>query len=132
MKKLFIALIVLVLGFGVWYYFHTNKKVAVDFGTYAYECDEHVTFTLTPSADLKTIEIKTTSTGGWPPSGTLTKLGTMVTGPASVNYEGNGVVLAAKGEAVSLWEGDSNRVGETALNCSPVPDQNNAPFNWGN
>jgi membrane-bound inhibitor of C-type lysozyme len=90
-------------------------------GTYAYQCDEHVGMTLTPSADVKTIAIKPVG-GSYPPATTLKYV------PAlhGVRYEGGGVVMTAKGETVTLGEGNS------AINCSPAEMPDMAPFNFGN
>lgn len=93
-----------------------------DLGTYAYECDERVTFTMTPASDMSAIAIApTTADAVYPPTVTLTKK------PATsgVRYEGGGVVFTARGETVTLNEGDS------AINCSPVPNPDSPPFNFG-
>ena len=92
-----------------------------DFGTYPYECDEHVTFTMTPSLNLDTILIQPTNPGAYPPRSVLLRNDTF----AGTRYEGNGVIFTARGETITLGEGDS------AINCSPVPNQNEAPFNFG-
>lgn len=91
-------------------------------GSYPYECDEHVTFTMTPSGDMGSIAIAPTVAGAtYPPAVTLIK----ATASSGVRYEGGGVIFTAKGETVTLGEGDS------AINCSPVPNQESAPFNFG-
>ena len=124
---------------GVWY-FNTSKRAVAptnthnqtqttadtatttqNFGTYAYECDEHVAFELTLASDVSSMHVKAAGIGVYPPETTLTKK----TSVSGVRYEGNGVVLTAKGETVTLGEGDS------AINCSPVPNPNSAPFNFG-
>ncbi|MEO6536629.1 MAG: hypothetical protein ABIT47_02960 [Candidatus Paceibacterota bacterium] len=89
-------------------------------GTFAYQCDEHVSMTLTPSADLKTIAIKSIS-GNYPPTATLT----YIPAKTGVRYEGKGVVLTAHGETITLGEGDS------AINCSPAELPDMAPLNFG-
>ena len=92
-----------------------------DFGTYPYECDEHVTFTMTPSLNLDTILIQPMTSGAYPPRSVLLRNDTV----AGTRYEGNGVIFTARGETVTLGEGDS------AINCSPLPNSNEAPFNFG-
>jgi hypothetical protein len=89
-------------------------------GSYAYECDEHVAFVMTPSSDLSTISIKP-SNSSYPPASTLKR---QVTNNGA-RYEGNGVVFVAHGEGVVLGEGDS------AVNCSPIESSTEAPFNFG-
>ena len=92
-----------------------------DFGTYPYECDEHVAFTMTPANDLNTILIQPTTPGSYPPRSVLLRNDTV----AGTRYEGNGVIFTARGETVTLGEGDS------AINCSPLPNPDEAPFNFG-
>ena len=92
-----------------------------DFGTYPYECDEQVTFTMTPANDLNKIIIKPTAPGAYPPRSVLLRNDTV----AGTRYEGNGVIFTARGETITLGEGDS------AINCSPLPNSNEPPFNFG-
>ena len=124
MKKAVLSvpiLILILLIVGAWYWFGAPKAQApAMLGTYAYECDEHVRFLMTPSSDLSTIDIKPVG-GTYPPASTLKK---QVTN-SGARYEGNGVVFVAHGEGVVLGEGDD------ALNCSPTPNQSEAPFNFG-
>lgn len=124
MKYIWIAVAVLVVVVGaVWYTKDAEQgssQQASDFGTYAYECDEHVAFTMTPSSDMRTIAIRAT-TGAYPPATTLEQK----TASSGVRYEGNGIVMTAHGETVTLGEGDS------AINCSPVPSADMAPMNFG-
>ncbi len=98
----------------------TTSSAPADLGTYQYECDEHVTFEMTPSSDLSAIHVKATGSGSYPPESTLTKDANIAN-----RWEGNGVVFVGNGETVTLGEGDS------AIGCSPVADPNNAPFNFG-
>ena len=77
---------------------------------------------MTPSGDMASIAIAPTVAGAtYPPAVTLTK----VAASSGVRYEGGGVIFTAHGETVTLGEGDS------AINCSPVPNQDSAPFNFG-
>jgi hypothetical protein len=112
-------LIVAVAAFGLLFN-NPKTETPADLGTYAYECDEHVAFSMTPSSDLKTIRI-TPVGGAYPPVSTL---GRQVTNNGA-RYEGSGVVLVGHGEGVVLGEG------EDALNCTPVVSQTEAPFNFG-
>ena len=93
-----------------------------DLGTYAYECDEHVAFTMTPASDMSTIAIAASAADAvYPPTVTLLKKDAT----SGVRYEGGGVIFTARGETITLNEGDS------AINCSPVPSQDSPPFNFG-
>ncbi len=119
------VVIILILLIGAILY---NQKggagtpAADNFGTYSYECDEQVTFTMTPASDMSTIAIAPTTAGAvYPPVVTLAKKDAT----SGVRYEGGGVVFTARGETVTLGEGDS------AINCSPVPSQDSPPFNFG-
>ena len=124
-----VAVVVAVVAVGYYFYPQFLKAPTVseqsntqDLGTYNYECDEHVGFSMTPSADVSSIKIAATGGGAYPPAVTLTKQSST----SGVLYTGGGVTFAGKGETVTLGTGDS------AINCSPVADANNAPFNWGN
>ena len=91
-------------------------------GTYSYECDERVTFTMTPASDMSTIAIAPNSADAvYPPVVTLVKKDAT----SGVRYEGGGVIFTARGETVTLGEGDS------AINCSPLQNPDEAPFNFG-
>lgn len=120
-----IIIVLLVIGGLVWYSKNsaaTAPAGGVGVASYPYECDEHVAFTMTTSDDMKTISIAPTTAGAvYPPTVTLTQKAAT----SGVRYEGGGVVFTAHGETVTLGEGDS------AINCSPVADPNNAPFNFG-
>ena len=123
---LWIVAIILILLIGAILY---NQKgstagtpAADNFGTYAYECDEHVAFTMTPASDMSTIAIAASAADAvYPPTVTLVKKDSA----SGVRYEGGGVIFTARGETVTLNEGDS------AINCSPVPSQDSPPFNFG-
>ena len=120
------VLIIIVIG-AVWYVMQNKAAApatgtsASTFGTYQYECDEHVTFSMTPASDMSSIAIAPTGTGTYPPASTLLKKDAA----SGVRYEGNSVVFTAHGETVTLGEGDS------AINCSPVNNPDEAPFNFG-
>ena len=133
MKKTYtlgaVALVLVIVG--IWYVTHPDgssesgapqvQTAPTTMGTYAYTCDEHVEFVMTPTLDTNSIMIVATK-GAYPPTTRL-----MLKHVASgARYEGGGIVLSGKGETVTLGEGDS------AINCSPVPSQTDAPFNFGN
>ncbi len=121
-----VLILILVIG-GIWYVTQnkTFRVVGLDtpytLGTYQYECDEHVTFSMTPFLEVSSIAIAPTNGSTYPPASTLNKQ----TATSGVRYEGNGVVFTAHGETVTLGEGDS------AINCSPLQNPDEAPFNFG-
>ena len=126
------VVIIIILITGAWYFTAETAIAPADtgsqdgtqlttLGTYAYECDEHVAFTMTPAGDMGSVAIAPTSGGTYPPVATLIKVATA----SGARYEGGGIVLTARGETVTLGEGES------AINCTPVPDTDNAPFNFG-
>jgi hypothetical protein len=96
----------------------TNTATA---GTYNYECDEHVTFSMTPSADMTSIQLQPTGSSTYPPAVMVTQQ----TATSGVRYVGNGVVMTAHGETVTLGTGSST------INCSPQNDPGLAPINFG-
>ena len=117
---------VVVLGGGWYIYVHGSASPAKEVqtqnvGTYQYECDEHVQFSMTPASDMSSIHVAPVNGGVYPPDSTLMKKAATT---SAARYENNGVVFTATGETVTLGEGDS------AINCSPVPN-GGAPFNWG-
>lgn len=121
-----IGILIILIGIGAAWYVNGAKsaapqgEAATDWGVYSYECDEHVGFTMKPSSDMSSIAIAPTS-GAYPPAMTLMKKDAT----SGVRYEGDGVVFTAKGETVTLGEGDS------AITCSPVQNPDEAPFNFG-
>ena len=116
--------LVVVIG-GMWYVTHPDGRsesgAPASMGTYSYECDEHVAFMMTPDADMHSIMIVATK-GAYPPATRLVQKQVA----SGARFEGGGIVFTGKGETVTLGQGDS------AINCSPVPNQTNAPFNFGN
>ena len=126
------VVVIIVIGIGgVWYYESSNmaapanvsgdQAAVTNFGSYAYECDEHVTFTMTPATDMSTIALAPSAGATYPSAVTLSK----VTATSGVQYQGGGYTFTGNGESVTLTSNGST------LNCSPVADPNNAPFNWG-
>lgn len=119
-----IIVVVLVIGAVLYQQKGTasGEPAADNFGTYSYECDERVTFTMTPASDMSTIAIAPNSADAvYPPVVTLVKKDAT----SGVRYEGGGVIFTARGETVTLGEGDS------AINCSPLQNPDEAPFNFG-
>jgi|GEM_PF-3499295 len=90
-------------------------------GSYAYQCDEHVEFLMTPASDMSYVKIEPVAGKAYPPE---TLLAEKVTDTGR-RFEGNGIHLLGRGESLSLTEGDQT------LNCSPFPKPDEAPFNFG-
>ncbi len=90
-------------------------------GMHTYQCDKEVVLTLTPSSDTNFIKIAPVGTATYPPASTLARKAS----PTGARFEGEGAVLTARGETVTLGEGDS------AITCSPIPSSNAAPLNFG-
>ena len=117
-----IIVVVLVIGAVLYQQRVPLGEPAAELGTYSYECDERVTFTMTPASDMSTIAIAPNSADAvYPPVVTLVKKDAT----SGVRYEGGGVIFTARGETVTLGEGDS------AINCSPLQNPDEAPFNFG-
>lgn len=130
-----LILIIIILIGGAWYYESSKMtaapvaattdqgtaSTATTSGTYNYECDEHVTFSMTPSADMTSIQLQPTGSSTYPPAVTVAQQ----TATSGVLYMGAGVVMTAHGETVTLGQGDS------AINCSPQNDPGLAPLNFG-
>jgi|GEM_PF-6881443 len=90
-------------------------------GSYSYECDEHVTFVMTPASDMASILIEPLNNPAYPPTVTLKREESV----AGARYEGDGIRFVGHGETVTLNEGES------MINCSPIPMPGEAPFNFG-
>ena len=88
---------------------------------YPYECDEHVKMNMSMSNDANTITVTAGNGGVYPPTTTLSR----VSSATGARYEGGGFVFFGKGESVNLTQGSQS------INCSPVPNPNEAPFNFG-
>lgn len=129
-KAIIGAITIILIGGAAWYFYdkYTTQDAAQNAdlsgqtytrGSYAYECDEHVTFTMMPSDSMASIKVIPAAGASYPPETTVWKAG-------EGNYfESESLVFRASGETVTLGEGDA------AINCSPVPSQTEAPFNFG-
>ena len=111
----------------------TNQRLAgklaagqTDIGTYPYECDEHVTFTLTIADEVASVMMKPKDNPALPPLTVLKLIPTPAGKKGHWFTDNNKYVLIGKGESVTL-----ESKGSAPLNCSPVKDPNNAPWNWG-
>ena len=132
-KSLFGALVIIIVGLLAWYFLGSARTASAptvsqnatttqdNMGTYSYECDEHVAFTMTPSSDMGSIKLAPIGGSSYPPAVTLYR----ENAPTGSRYVGEGILFNAKGETVTLGEGDS------MITCSPTPSQTEAPFNFG-
>jgi len=134
-----VLVIIIVIGGAFWYMQSASKgsmatdmqdmqgmdmsstTAAANLGTYSYECDEHVTFSMTPASDMSSILITPLNPNGFPATTTLLQ----ASSTSGVRYEANGTVFTGVGESVTFTNNGST------LNCSPVSSQDNAPFNFG-
>lgn len=119
MTTLGVLLVVLLIAF-----FWTNNYIynakqadmsAYSAGSYAYSCDNGAAFTMSPAADMSTIYLQSGNAGN-----ILTK-----TADTHARYEGDGIVLAGNGETIVI------SAPGLQTSCTPVPDAENAPFNFG-
>lgn len=132
-KSLIGALVIIIIGLLAWYFLGSARVVSAptvsqnatttsdNMGTYSYECDEHVAFTMTPSSDMGSIKIAPVGASSYPPATTLYK----EPAPTGVRYVGSGILFNARGETVTLGQGSS------MITCTPTPSQTEAPFNFG-
>ncbi|MDE2071620.1 MAG: hypothetical protein KGI70_02740 [Patescibacteria group bacterium] len=126
-----VAVLAVLVGGGAWYYTSHKSELreynqAQNMGTYPYTCANGAQFTMTPNADVAQITLSAGSQGMWTGDATLKA----ASSTAGARFEGTSatgqkIVFVGAGEDVTL------SVGSTTTTCNPVPDQNNAPFNWG-
>lgn len=119
MTTLSVLLVVLLIAF-FWFnnYIYNAKQAdmsAYSAGSYAYSCDNGAGFTMSPAADMSSIYLQ---------SGNAGNILTKVAG-TNARYEGDGIVLAGNGEAIVITAPGLQ------TSCMPVPDAENAPFNFG-
>lgn len=115
-----VVVAVVVVG-GAWYWFMGRPaEVQDNLGTYPYTCDNGAAFTMTPASDVSSIAL---TPGAGATFGAVTLA--QASSTAGARYEGGGVVFVGAGEGVTL------SVAGATFNCSPVPNPDSAPFNWG-
>ncbi len=123
----FVAIVLAAIAGVAFWYFQTNPTHATkDFKniSYSYECDEHVSFSMTPADDMTSISIEPAPGAAYPSKEVLKH----VTVGATVGqvFKGPTLTFTGKGESVTLASNDS-----TSLNCSPIQVPDMAPFNFG-
>mgnify|MGYP007062767177 CR=1 FL=1 len=127
-KGLLAALAIIITGLLGYWYEHTaiGKTPTVDsneqqLSIYHYECDEHVMMDIAMTNNMSFLMISAANGGVYPSNETLSQ----VDSDLGARFEGGGFVLHGLGESVTLSQGDQS------LNCSPVPNPDEAPFNFG-
>ncbi len=124
MKSTYSAgLIILVAIIGaIWYTKSDSARMAMEDsnGSYPYTCTDGAAFTMLPTEDMVKISLKST-TGMSFDEARLTQ----VESAGGAKYGGNGVTFSGAGEEVQIVEGGKTHI------CNPVPNQDEAPFNWG-
>jgi hypothetical protein len=128
MQKIALGLALLVILGGATYLYSravpqpTSGEVASD--SYAYTCDNGSAFTMTPAADVSQVTLSAGSQGMFSGSVVLKQseikstffTGTVLNAPVTLEGDGEKVVVT---------------VGTEKATCTPVPDSENAPWNWG-
>ncbi len=98
-----------------------SAEFATDLGSYPYQCDDTFAFTMVPGPDMATIRIEPRAAAHFAPE----ELRQDVATSSAVRFVGTALVMEASGETVTIIE--SGRMHR----CNPVPNQNDAPFNFG-
>lgn len=124
MTTLGILLVMLLIAF-FWVnnYIYSAKQAdmsAYASGTYAYQCTDGAGFVMSPAQDMNTIYLKATAGTSPISENILTKVP-----DTNARYEGDGIVFAGNGETVVISAPGYQ------TSCMPVPDGENAPFNFG-
>lgn len=129
-KSLIGAVIIILIGAGVWYYTSGAKQDSMEMsegsynmGTYAYQCADGTQFSMSPSDDMSEIRVEP-GTGATFQTSTLAKMGEGNVFE-TVLVEGTNITLSGDGETVTLLVGDKQTT------CNPVPSSDMAPFNFG-
>lgn len=126
MKNIGLIVLLVVIGGGTYYLTRQQTpagKLPADdtvLGSYGYTCTNGVTMRMEPSADMATVRVMI-SGAGFPSEAILTHVESFT----GARFEGANMMFTGAGEEVSLVSGDYSAV------CNPVPDSENAPWNWG-
>jgi hypothetical protein len=124
---LWVLAIVVIAGAGWFWYAHrggTDEHAAVqDLGMYPYTCDNGSTFIFSPLEGMEHVQVSADAQGMF--TGTATLAQTGGTSYAGTAPDGQQVALTGDGETIRLT------VGSATAACTPKPDSENAPWNWG-
>jgi hypothetical protein len=88
-------------------------------GSYSYECTNDVTLRIEPATDMSTVRVMIRG-AGFPSETIVTKVPT-----ENARYENETLTFVGVGEEVQLTTGQSSAV------CTPVFNDTEAPFHWG-
>lgn len=95
-------------------------------GTYGYQCDEHITFTLTIADEVSSLVMRPKDNPAYPSATVLTPI-EKPSGKFGKWFSDNDrTLLIGRGESVTL-----QNKGSPPINCSPDANPDNAPWNWG-
>jgi hypothetical protein len=100
--------------------FQKEPAPAPEPGDYAYRCDGGVELSVTPATDGSSVRLLPGEGSAFEESVLLFK-----NGDEGARFEGNGIILIGAGEGIRVVAGTQT------LNCQPVPDAENAPYNFG-
>lgn len=101
-----------------------EAPVQDNMGTYPYQCDNGADMTMTPASDMSAVSIAPNGVAsqGKIPTATL-KANAFDGGPAT--FTGQGITFVGAGEEITLT------MDTTVVHCNPLPNPDEAPFNWG-
>lgn len=121
-----IAVLIVVVG-AVWYTRSPEEPGTIHGtvaeGSYAYTCNNNISFVMTPAADLSSIKIEPVTGMSYPPASVLADSPT----ESGRRFRGTDFEFHGLGESVTLY---AAREGVT-YSCTPQPKPNQPPFNWG-
>lgn len=120
MQKIIIGLVALVVVLvGGWLIYNKTAVPVGEFGTYPYQCDTF-SFWMLPNADLTELTVVPGSGAGFSKTVLMPD-----TNAGGVAFKGGDLRLVGAGESVDL------SVQGVGHQCSPVPNPDAAPLNWG-
>lgn len=128
-KSLIGAIIIILIGGAVWYYTSGARESAdvpagsYNMGSYPYQCADGSQFSMSPSDDVSEIRLEP-GVGASFEAATLARMGDGNVFE-TVFVEGTNITFSGNGETVTLLVGDK----ETT--CTPVPNPDSPPFNFG-
>lgn len=122
--SLAVVLLIVLAAIGNRLYVHhlaveTSPTVA-DIGAYPYHCSDGEAFTLYQNEDLSLLRIAPSAGAPLLPDATLRRASL-----ATSSYEGGGLTLVGNGETLTL------SLKSLTLTCTPLPDGDSAPLNFG-
>jgi membrane-bound inhibitor of C-type lysozyme len=107
---------------GLFFLFSSDKKLfsSGPEGMYEYRCAGGETFSLTPSSDAKSITL-------YPGEGTVFQETVLENQPSASGkrFRAGDVAVFARGEEVRVTTAGREII------CHPIPNTEQAPFNWG-